>query len=84
MSRGAIYALQGRGISEIEVYTQRPPHLVRDQLFGCRYGRMIRSTEGGGLRVDRPGGSTGRLVEVLAEADLIVNGTLQDTDAPLM
>lgn len=85
VSRGAIHALQGRGFAEVGVYTQRPPHLVRDQMFGCRYGRMSRATEGGGVMgaVD-PGGVPRTLPEVLAEADIIVNGTLQDTDRPLM
>jgi alanine dehydrogenase len=85
VSRGAIHALQGRGFSEIGVYTQRPPHLVRDQMFGCRYGQMTRATEVGGVMgaVD-PSGVQRTLPEVLTEADIIVNGTLQDTDRPLM
>ncbi len=84
VSRGAIYALRGRGITAIEVYTQRPPHLVRDQIFGCAFGRMIPASAGGRMRAERPDGSTTDLIEVLADADLIVNGTLQDTDVPLM
>ncbi len=84
VSRGAIYALQGRGITEIEVYTQRPRHLVRDQVFGCSYGRMMRGSGDDGMAVERPDGSVASLVEVLAGTDLIVNGTLQDTDDPLM
>ena len=31
VSRGAIYALQGRGFNNIHVFTRRPPHLVADQ-----------------------------------------------------
>ena len=31
VSRGAIYALQGRGFNNIVVYTQRPSHLVVDK-----------------------------------------------------
>ena len=84
VSRGAIYALQGRGVSEIEVYTQRPPHLVRDQVFGCRYGRMLRGAGGEGMEVVRPNHTTASMAELLADADIIVNGTLQDTDRPLM
>lgn len=85
VSRGAIHALQGRGFAEIGVYTQRPPSLVRDQMFGCRYGRMTRTAEEGGVMgaVD-PHGVPRTLPEVLAETDIIVNGTLQDTDRPLM
>ncbi len=83
VSRGAIYALMGRGITDIEVYTQRPPHLVRDQVYGCVYGRMARA-DGAGMSAERPSGAASSLADVLAEADVIVNGTLQDTDAPLM
>ena len=85
VSRGAIHALQGRGFAEVSVYTQRPAHLVRDQMFGCRYGRMSRATEEGGFMgaID-PEGVPRTLPEVLADADIIVNGTLQDTDRPLM
>ncbi len=84
VSRGAIYALQGRGLTDIEVYTQRPPHLVRDQVYGCSFGRMMRGGEEKGMSVERPDGSPAAMAEVLAEADVIVNGTLQDTDNPLM
>ena len=84
VSRGAIYALLGRGILEIEVYTQRPPHLVRDQVFGCSFGQMIRASRERGMGAERPDGSRTSLEEILADADVIVNGTLQDTDNPLM
>jgi alanine dehydrogenase len=85
VSRGAIHALQGRGFAEVGVYTQRPSYLVRDQMFGCRYGQMTRASEEGGLMTAVDPMSVPRtLPEVLAEADIIVNGTLQDTDRPLM
>lgn len=82
VSRGAIHALQGRGVTDIVVYTQRPPWSVPDQIPGCRHGRILR----GGDRVEAlgPDGSRRPLIDVLAEADIIVNGILQDTDRPLM
>jgi len=43
VSRGAIHALLGRGFADVTVYTQRPPHLVRDQLIQCRFRRMRRA-----------------------------------------
>ena len=84
VSRGAIFALQGRGFHEIEVYTQRPPYLVRDQIFGCRYRQMRRTGEtDGSLLAVNGTGSEQPLLEVLEQADILVNGTLQDTDRPL-
>lgn len=85
VSRGAIYALQGRGFSDISIYTQRPPHLVRDQLFGCRNHHMRRPTEPDGpMTTVTEDGREALLADELAAADLLVNGTLQDTDHPVM
>ncbi len=82
VSRGAVYALEGRGFTDISIYTQRPPYLVKDQKFGCHHYQMRRGTVG--MEAVREGGSVGSLAEELAAADVIVNGTLQDTDDPLM
>lgn len=85
VSRGAAYALLGRGFSRLTVFTLRPPHLVADQLPGCEYGRMLRAEEpGGAMAAELPDGSRVPLVDVLAGADLVVNGTLQDPERPLM
>jgi alanine dehydrogenase len=84
VSRGAIHALLGRGIHDVTVYTQRPPWSVHDQVVGCRYGQMNRGADGGRVDVVEEDGRHGSLADVLAEADLVVNGILQDTDAPLM
>ena len=84
VSRGAVYALQGRGFSDITVFTQRPSHLVRDQVIGCRYARIRRGRQGESqvLAVE-PDGTERPFIEVLAESDIIVNGILQNTDRPL-
>jgi len=82
VSRGAIFALQGRGFQDITVFTQRPPWAVHDKITGCRYGQMMPG-EDGGIVVDTEGVRR-TFVEALAEADVIVNGILQDTDSPLM
>ncbi len=82
VSRGAVYALRGRGIEEITVYTQRPAAAVHDQVLGCRYGQMAR--EGDQVVVFDEDGNTRPMIEVLAEADVIANGILQNTDTPLM
>lgn len=68
VTRGAIYALQGRGYSDITVYTQRPAHLVIDKLPSVRY----KCLEGGAWMED------------LMSADIIFNGVLQNVEAPLM
>jgi len=82
VSRGAIHALKGLGVTDISVYTQRPPVAVHHRIGGCRHGQILRGTDGPSLAwmdgVERP------LVEALAEADIIVNGILQDTDNPFM
>ncbi len=84
VSRGAIYALAGRGFGDVTVYTQRPPHLVRDRLFGCRYLQMRRAAGGRGVEAVAADGSAVPLADHLARAGVIVNGTLQNPDRPLM
>jgi len=83
VSRGAIYALQGRGFNNIHVFTQRPPFLVADQNPDVYYGQyflgpenimIIRDSEG----MERP------LIDELSKADIICNGVLQDTNNPII
>ena len=82
VSRGAAYALAGRGFTDLTILTQRPPHLVRNRLLGARHLQMRRA--GDGVEVVTPEGAAKPLVELLTGTDLIVNGTLQDTENPLM
>ncbi len=84
VSRGAVYALEGRGFTEIAIYTQRPPHLVKDHKFGCHHYQMRQRKGATGMEAVLPGGGVRLLAGELAGADVIVNGTLQDTDDPLM
>jgi alanine dehydrogenase len=83
VSRGAIHALLGRGFHDITVLTQRPPWGVHDKIPGCRYGRIYRDASSRVVAVPEDGGER-PVVELLGEADVIVNGILQDTDNPLM
>jgi hypothetical protein len=83
VSRGAIRALQGLGIHDFEVYTLRPPWAVRDRMAGGLFGRMVRDPAGA-AHVLEPDGTPREMVEAFADADVIVNGILQDTDAPVM
>ena len=83
VSRGAIYALKAHGFSDITVFTQLPPHEVADQVVGVSYSQM--KTDGSGaLLAVNPDGSTDPFIKHLEDADIIVNGILQDPDRPLM
>jgi hypothetical protein len=84
VSRGAVYALLGRGFADIHVYTQRPAPMVHDRIMGCRYGQLVRKEGDDTLSVLSEDGRRRPLVEILSEADVIVNGILQDTHDPLM
>ncbi len=84
VSRGAIFALRARGFADIRVYTQRPTWAVHDKIPGCRYGQLVGGKDGSEAWVIEPGGARRPLAEALGEADLIVNGILQDTDHVLM
>ena len=66
------------------MYTLRPPYRVVDQLFACKYGQMARGEAGEADTVAvEPDGSRHPFIDVLAEADVIVNGILQDPESPL-
>lgn len=83
VSRGAISALLGRGYN-ITVYTQRPPWTVHDKMIGCRYCQMVQGEGDEAASVVEEDGTKRPLKDALAQADVIVNGILQDTDHPLM
>lgn len=84
VARGAIYALAGRGFHDVTVYTQRPPHRVRDQLFGTRHRQMRRAEDRPGMEAVLADGTAVSLAEELARADVLVNATLQDPQRPLL
>ena len=83
VSRGAIRALQARGIQDITVYTQRDYFLIADQMAGVNYSQFEEDEEGNLMSL-HPDKQTRPFVEELIDADIIVNGMLQDTDHPLM
>ena len=85
VSRGAIYALKARGFRDITICIQRPEHLVRSEVLGCHYLRM-RSGETGEPRLVavENDGSEWPLHDLIDDADILVNGTFQDPDKPLM
>ena len=83
VSRGAVRALQARGIQDITVFTQRNYFLVADQMAGVNYYQFEENEEGNLMSL-HPDHQPRPFVEELIEADIIVNGKLQDTDHPLM
>ena len=85
VSRGAIYALKARGFRDITICIQRPDHEVREEVLDCHYVRIREGGEGEPrLLFVEHDGSERSFLDMLAEADIIVNGIFQETDAPLM
>lgn len=83
VSRGAIYALHGRGFNNIHVYTRRLCHTVVDQNPDVYY-HHIEIDADGYAQVREPWGESHPLIDDLAEAEFICNAVLQDTDHPMM
>ncbi len=83
VSRGAVRALQARGVQEITVFTKRHYFLVADQMAGIDYYQFDEDDDGNLISL-RPDRQSNPFIEELADADIIVNGILQDTDHPLM
>ncbi|MFC1610408.1 N(5)-(carboxyethyl)ornithine synthase [Myxococcota bacterium] len=84
VSRGAIYALKARGLRDITICIQRPDHLVREEVLGCHFVRMRRG-EGGQPRMVavEQDGTEWPLLDLLTDADILVNGTFQDPNEPV-
>ena len=83
VSRGVIYALQGRGFNNIHVYTIRPTHLVADQNPDVYYKNIIMD-ENGQILARNYDGIVHPFIKDLSEADIICNCVLQDTDNPMV
>lgn len=81
VSRGAIRGLQVRGITDITVYTPDAAP-VANQLDGVNYAHF--KLDEGQVMALTPDSSSRPFIEALSDADIIVNGILQDTDRPLM
>jgi N5-(carboxyethyl)ornithine synthase len=83
VSRGAINALHGLGFHDISVFTQRHSVYVADQIPSVKYFHF-EETDSGELISLHPDRHSMPFIDELAEADVIINGTLQNTDHPLM
>jgi N5-(carboxyethyl)ornithine synthase len=83
VSRGAIYALKAHGFRDITICIQRPEHEVREEVLDCNYVRIRAGSEGEArMMVVEHNGTVRPLTELISEADIIVNGTYQDTENP--
>lgn len=84
VSRGAIYALKAHGFRDITICIQRPDHEVREEVLDCHYVKVRPGTEGEArMMVVEHDGSQRPLTELISEADIIVNGTYQETANPV-
>lgn len=84
VSRGAIYALQAQGFSDITICVQRPLAAVRQEILGCTYVHLRPgNTDEARLMVVNQEGKARTLTELISETDIIVNGTFQNTDHPI-
>jgi hypothetical protein len=83
VSRGAIYALKAHGFRDITICIQRPDHEVREEVLDCHYVKVRtgREDEARMVVVERDG-TERPLTELISEADIIVNGTFQETENP--
>ncbi len=83
VSRGAIYALKAHGFRDITICIQRPDHEVREEVLDCNYVRIQSGNEDQArMMVVEHDGASRPLTELISEADIIINGTFQDTKKP--
>ncbi len=85
VSRGAIYALKAHGFRDITICIQRPDHEVREEVLDCHYVRVIDGGPGEARQlVVEHDGSRRPLTELISQSDIIINGTFQEPNNPLM
>ena len=85
VSRGAIYALKARGFRDITICIQRPDHEVREEVLDCHYVRIREGNEGEArMLVIEHDGTESTLIDLINQSEIIVNGTLQEPDHPLL
>ena len=85
VSRGAIYALKAHGFRDITICIQRPDYEVREEILDCHYV-TIRSGHEGEARmlVVEHDGTERPLSELIGQSEIIINGTFQDPNEPLL
>lgn len=84
VSRGAIYALKAHGFRDITICIQRPDHEVREEILDVDYVRIREGKEGEARMVTiEHDGTVSPLSDLISEAEIIINGTYQDTNNPI-
>ena len=84
VSRGAIYALKAHGFRDITICIQRPDHEVREEVLDAHYVRIRKGNENEPrLVIVEHDGSESPLIDLINEAEIIINGTYQDIDDPI-
>ena len=83
VSRGAVYALQGQGIRDVTICTDRLSTQVQDQSPSALFKQTV-SDDLGNLQVLESNGNILSFPEVLSDVQIIVNGILQDIENPKM
>jgi alanine dehydrogenase len=82
-ARGAIAALVGQGVRDIQVLTRRGPGAVAAPIHEARLVHYS-SEDGARIRtIDLEDRGTVEMASYLAESDIVVNCTLQDPNAPV-
>ena len=85
VSRGAIYALKARGFRDITICILRPDHEVREEILGCHYVRIREGKDGEArMMLIEHDGSEVPLLDLISQSEIIVNGTFQDPDHPIL
>lgn len=85
VSRGAIYALKAHGFRDITICIQRPDHEVREEILDAHYCRIRKGNEGEArLVVVEHDGAERPLTDLISESEIIVNGTWQDPNNPMV
>lgn len=84
VSRGAIYALKAHGFRDITICIQRPDHEVREEVLDVNYVRIRKGTVGEPrMIIVEHDGSERPLLDLISEAEIIINGTFQDANDPI-
>ena len=84
VSRGAIYALKAHGFRDITICIQRPDHEVREEVLDCHYVRIrYGKADEPRMVVVEHDGTTCPLTDLIGEAEIIINGTYQETEHPI-
>jgi len=83
VGRGAIHALQGLGVHDVTLFTQRPGHTVGQPIPRVKHWKYGRTGDGTTCHVELESGDM-PMAKALGHFDIIVNCALQNTDAPMM